>query len=546
VRTDYQRKVLTVRIKVCFFRREKRCREENMKHRSREKIEKVMMISAVAVMGVAVYASSMTGEWKPENPVFHAVHEETETEPEEAGAEYGEDSSKEPGQKAAERETDSISGVISDDIGEALPCGEESETIPGGGITFETDSVENRAAAAFTEIRVPGKCAAFGERAAARREMMTEDMDFVRKAEKEVRSGAEHMITLWEKQEEKTLVGLSYMGGMEKLYCVGATDLRPEKCMVDACYSDGSRRRLSPLMMQMEGFSAEKAGSFQGKISFEGKSVRIPYEVADFQVVLHPNGGACAGGKGAVCHLYNYTMEQAAVPERTGYVFDGWYLEEELLAAVQFPFQASEQVTHLYAGWKRQETSYVSENGILRLPENCTAIGKGEFSHVEGKVEELYVGAGILEIEPGAFLGLRDLSYIDVDWKNPVYTTMNCSLYTKDGKCLIASPNALTGLCRVHAGTEALEAYAFYESGISTLILPENLKEIGSFAFGRSLKILRFQGITPPKSLKREAFAGISEELIIEVPEEALETYQEFLGNFSPSLAEKVKGFRKE
>lgn len=151
-----------------------------------------------------------------------------------------------------------------------------------------------------------------------------------------MRSGTEHMISLWEEQEKKTLVGLFYIGGMEKLYCVGASDLRPEECMVDACYSDGSRRRLSPLMMLAEGFSSEQTGSFQGKISFEGKSVKVPYEVADFQVVLHPNGGACADGKEAVCHLYNYTMERAAVPERTGYVFDGWYLEEERLRQPDF------------------------------------------------------------------------------------------------------------------------------------------------------------------------------------------------------------------
>lgn len=519
-----------------------------MKHKSRERIEKVMMLSAVAVMGFAVYASSMTEKWKPENPVFHAVYGEMETEPEETETGTGKDGSEEAGKKAAGQKTDSISGVMPDDIGEELLCVEEDETIPegSGDITFVTDSVRSRDEAAFTEVRVSGKRAASWEGTETRREIMTEDMDFAKKAEQEVRSGTEHMISLWEEQEEKTLVGLSYVGGMEKLYCVGAADLRPEECMVDACYSDGSRRRLSPLMIQAEGFSAEQAGSFQGRISFEGKSVRVPYEVADFQVVLHPNGGACVGGKEAVSHLYNYTMEQAAVPERTGYIFDGWYLEEELLTAARFPFRASEQVTHLYAGWKRQETSYVSENGILRLPENCTAIGKGEFVHTEGNVEEIYVGAGILEIEPGAFLGLKDLSYIDVDWKNPVYTTINCSLYTKDGKCLIASPNALTGLCRVHAGTETLGTYAFYESGISTLILPENLKEIESFAFGRSLKILRFQGITPPGSLSLEAFAGISEELIIEVPEEALEAYQESLGNISPALAEKVKGFHKE
>lgn len=505
-----------------------------MRNRNKGGTEKGMMTAAIVLIGCFLGASYEMGKWEKESQVFRPVQLETE----ETGQEQEEETEK----------RDSYIGEEGD-LGEALPV----EWEPA-----ETFLPEELAADAEVDAKEMGTEPVQADEGRTG-EKVTADVEngkfsdvikcsksFVEKTEREVRGWVEIPSELWEVDDTKSLVGLSYVGGLREWYGVGASDLKPAESVIYAYYSDGSSQMVSPLLFQAEGFSAEKQGSFQGKISFQGLSVSVPYEVVDVQVIIHPNGGACIGDKDNTYHLYDYTLESLETPQRMGYAFDGWYLEEELKTEAEFPFHASERVTHLYAGWKKYEISYTSEDGILYLPDSRTAIGEREFGSVDGKVEEIYVGAGVTEVAPGAFFGLNDLSYIDVDWKNPNYTTINCSLYTKDGKRLVAYPNALTGTCRLYAGTEILGKYAFYESGISTIVLPDGVKAVEGFVFGKRLKKLKFQGLTPPEFFSREAFAGIADDLVIEVPEPALEDYREVLAGIRPELAEKVAGFREE
>lgn len=490
-----------------------------------------MLLSALVIIGCFLCASSKMK--KDELPVFRPTQIEVETEETEQ-KEIEQEETKGAADKTQYKAEDNPENPEQERTAEAL--------LPGG----QTAAEDMYLAEADRGMELPAAGHTGDDETEKHRDILEVSSDFVKKAEKKAKTWIDIPDSMWIEDKTKTLVALSYKGGFRERYCVGATDMKVEEILIYAQYSDGSSSRVSPLLFQTEGFSAEEPGNFQGKISFQGVSVMVPYEVVDFQAVLHLNGGACIGTRENVYHLYDYTLESVEPPQRTGYAFDGWFLEEELITAAEFPFYASEQISHLYAGWKKYETSYTSEDGILILPDSCTAVGERAFSNAEGIVEEVYVGAGVSEIAPGAFFGLDDLSYIDVDWKNSHYTTINCGLYTKDGKRLEAYPNALSGICRVYAGTEALGKYAFYESRILTLILPEKLKSIEGFAFGKNLKTLRFQGMTPPESLSREAFAGISEDLVIEVPQSALESYRETLGKISPALAEKAVGFQKE
>lgn len=500
-----------------------------MKRKRGENAEKVMLTAALFFIGGFLCVPVKMRKREAVLPVFRPVRMETE----ETGRKETEETSDKMGYK--------MTAVDLEESGQEkrmeMLSQKKRETAD------DIYSVEPDRRIVLSADEGLRESAPMSQEAEASADVLTVSDNPVKKAEKEVKPWIDIPDSLWTENQTKTLTALSYMGGLRTVYCVGDSDMKLGEINIYAHYSDGSCCRILPLLLQIEGFSAGSPGKFQGKISFQGMSVTVPYEVADFQVILHLNGGARIGTGENVCHLYNYTLESVEPPQRTGYAFDGWYLEEELVTAAEFPFHTLERVTHLYAGWKKYETSYTSEDGILLLPDSCTAIGERAFWNVNGKVEEVYVGAGVSEIAPGAFSGLDDLSYIDVDWKNSHYTTINCGLYTKDGKRLIAYPNVLSGICRVYAGTEVLGKYAFYESGISTLILPENLKGIEGYVFGRNLKVLRFQGTTPPESLSREAFAGISEDLAIEVPEASLESYRKALGEISPELEEKTVGF---
>lgn len=505
-----------------------------MKNRKKGNTEKVMLLSALFLMGCTLCTSPKMGKKGDEIPVFRPAQLEAQTEetPLPIQTRAAADESEKPQQAEAmevfpDEGQDASGGSDAEerDGGIILPVGEKRDESGPASAETEKDSDHLAAEGIFVE----------------KTKKKTK-----KKAEKKTQVWKDFPDSLWTEDETKTLVKLSCMGGLHERYCVGASDLKPEELLVYAHYSDGSSSRVSPLLFQAEGFSAETPGTFQGKISFQGMDVTVPYEVVDFQAVFHLNGGAFIGARENACHLYDYILESAETPQRAGYVFGGWFLEEDLVTEAEFPFRASEQTTHLYAAWEKYETGYTTEDGILVLPDTCSFVGERAFQNVWERVEEVYVGAGVLEISPGAFLGLDALSYIDVDWKNPHYTTRNCGLHSKDGKRLIAYPNALSGSGRVYAGTEILGSYAFYGSRLSALFLPEKLREIEEYAFGKELKTLRFQGTIPPESISREAFAGISDDLAIEVPEESLESYRKALEEAAPVLAGRITGFRTE
>lgn len=76
----------------------------------------------------------------------------------------------------------------------------------------------------------------------------------------------------------------------------------------------------------------------------------------------------------------------------------------------------------------------VITDGVLNIPsdERCKGIRSGAFASLGGEVFEVYVPAGILEIEEGAFDGLIELFYIEVNPANPHYGSENGSLYRLD------------------------------------------------------------------------------------------------------------------
>lgn len=497
-----------------------------MKGRRRENGERVMLVTALLLMGVVLEIFHQTGDWKRELPVFRPVGMQTEESSTE-GKEEEEASRKEKGaavRKYQARETE-----------KEKETGAGRETEEPFGSLLQIEETEGGEEWKTAQRDVPGK---------VETERLTmEKVGGIKENEKPDRPAV-----FLDLGNSLTPCPVRIFCGEEikEQYCVGASDLKPELWPVYAAYSDGSIRRLSPLMYSAEGFSSAVPGRFQGVIRWQDLSVEVPYEVVDFQAILHLNGGACVGNSGNVRCLSDYILEKIDPPQRTGYTFEGWYLDEELTRNAVFPLHAEEAEIHLYAAWKLREMSYEVENGVLMVPDGCFLLVEREFARMAAGVEEIYVGAQVETVEPGAFLGVDTLRYIDVDWKNSRYTTLNCSLYTKDGKCLVASPNGLTGIYRVYEGTETVGKYAFYESRLSHIILPEGIKNIGERAFGEHLSKLRFGGTMPPEKIDGKAFEKAGKQLIIEVPKASLERYREALKACVPCPEEQIVGIEAE
>ena len=104
----------------------------------------------------------------------------------------------------------------------------------------------------------------------------------------------------------------------------------------------------------------------------------------------------------------------------------------------------------------------VIKDGVLYFPEEgCSGIARGALSGLSSAVEEIEIPANITNIQPGAFVGLSDLGWIEADAANPAYVTVDGVLYTADGTVLLAFPAAWTGTFQVPESVKSFAESAF-------------------------------------------------------------------------------------
>lgn len=104
----------------------------------------------------------------------------------------------------------------------------------------------------------------------------------------------------------------------------------------------------------------------------------------------------------------------------------------------------------------------VIKDGVLYFPEEgCSGIARGALSGLGSAVEEIEIPANITNIQPGAFVGLSNLGWIEADAVNPAYVTVDGVLYTADGTVLLAFPAAWTGTFQVPESVKSFAESAF-------------------------------------------------------------------------------------
>ncbi|MDY5986543.1 MAG: InlB B-repeat-containing protein [Lachnoclostridium sp.] len=244
----------------------------------------------------------------------------------------------------------------------------------------------------------------------------------------------------------------TYIGSLAQDYCVGSKiDLADINLML-------GDKMVSLDDCSVSGLDTETTGMKNLTITYNDNTVIVPYGVVDYKAVLHYNNGT-GGQMETVLYDYRLNTDCVLVPERKGYHFTGWYLDEEATV----PFESSERgiyVVNLYAGWEAlspfvlNESGYIIDytggiesitDGVLNIPseEKYKGIAAGAFASLTTEVYEVYIPANIHDIEPGAFDGMMDLVYIWVNPDNEYYCSIEGKLYTKDGSVLIACPAGL-------------------------------------------------------------------------------------------------------
>ena len=97
----------------------------------------------------------------------------------------------------------------------------------------------------------------------------------------------------------------------------------------------------------------------------------------------------------------------------------------------------------------------VIKDGVLYFPEEgCSGIARGALSGLGSAVEEIEIPANIINIQPGAFVGLSNLGWIEADAANPAYVTV-------DGTVLLVFPAAWTGTFQVPESVKSFAESAF-------------------------------------------------------------------------------------
>ena len=142
----------------------------------------------------------------------------------------------------------------------------------------------------------------------------------------------------------------------------------------------------------------------------------------------------------------------------------------------------------------------------LKLPESLKMIGPGAFANCYSiseltlgnqltslglrafsmciSLKAMHIPDNLVSIGNGAFSGCLKLENYTISEKNTAFAVFDGVLYSKDGKTLVAYPQAREGAYTLRAGTVSIADGAFsYAMGLTGLAGTQNLEIIETFAF---------------------------------------------------------------
>ena len=146
----------------------------------------------------------------------------------------------------------------------------------------------------------------------------------------------------------------------------------------------------------------------------------------------------------------------------------------------------------------------------IELPNSVTTISKDAFNTCSG-LTEIVIPASVTSIDPTGFQECAKLEKFTVDKNNPVYSSVDGFLLSKDKKTLVSFPpaKANTYYTMLPPTIETIGKQAFYfVQALENVTIPEKVKKIEEFAFDRvdKLNTIAFLGKTPITDVAATAF----------------------------------------
>ena len=118
-----------------------------------------------------------------------------------------------------------------------------------------------------------------------------------------------------------------------------------------------------------------------------------------------------------------------------------------------------------------------ARTGCYTVPETVETISYGAFDST--LLSEIVFPAGYTEdFKNSVFDNAENLESLNVNADNEKYRSVNGTVLTKDGKTLLYIPKGKTGTYTVPETVETIAGSAFNKTGLSEIIIPENVKTI--------------------------------------------------------------------
>lgn len=115
----------------------------------------------------------------------------------------------------------------------------------------------------------------------------------------------------------------------------------------------------------------------------------------------------------------------------------------------------------------------------INFPQSLTTLESEAVSNRK-KLQEVNIKENVSNIAPLAFYNCSILETINIDSSNPYYMVEGQGIYNKDKTILVGTFGEIIGTFEVPYGVEVLGGISIhYQRKITSIILPETLKEIG-------------------------------------------------------------------
>lgn len=255
-----------------------------------------------------------------------------------------------------------------------------------------------------------------------------------------------------------------------------------------------------------ESFENELTADFYQNTALESDvNVYAYYELVneepkEFKVSFDSNGGS------KVEEVVTSIIESEPYTTRDGYTFLGWYLEENFINKVTFPFEVTKDQT-LYAKWEENIPASISfnvnEEGVLTSVEGISEINNEVV--IPSRVNDIDV------IEIGDKVFADNLFIKKLVIPESVKSLGNKMCYGAKNLEEVVLPNNITvipdyafencsSLTNINIPTSLVQirANAFSQTALKEFIAPESLKEIWLYAFkdAKELRNVELKNVT--------------------------------------------------